>query len=90
MLYFDKANIFMKEYIMVFKNTHDAIGAEKFIKSNELEVVVMPTPTYITQSCGICIKLNDTVLSAIECELNNKINFKSIYLIGNEGLKLYK
>lgn len=75
---------------MVFKNTHDAIGAEKFIKSKELEVTVMPTPTYITQSCGICIRLNDTVLSSIECELNNKINFKSIYLIGDEGLKLYK
>jgi hypothetical protein len=80
----------MKEYIMVFKNTHDAIGTEKFIKSKGLNIMVMPTPTYITQSCGICIRFNDEVLSNIEENFDKDINFKNIYLINQTGLTIYK
>ncbi|QAA30418.1 DUF3343 domain-containing protein [Clostridium manihotivorum] len=80
----------MKEYIMVFKNTHDAIGTEKFIKNKGLNIMVMPTPTYITQSCGICIRFNDEVLSNIEGDLDKEINFKNIYLINQAGLTIYK
>ena len=80
----------MKEYIMVFKNTHDAIGAEKFIKNKGLNIMVMPTPTYITQSCGICIRFNDEVLNNIEGDLDKDVNFKNIYLINQAGLTIYK
>ncbi|WP_160680322.1 DUF3343 domain-containing protein [Clostridium sp. C8-1-8] len=80
----------MKEYIMVFKNTHDAIGTEKFIKNKGLNIMVMPTPTYITQSCGICIRFNDEVLNNIEENFDKDINFKNIYLIGQTGLTIYK
>lgn len=68
----------MNYYIIVFKNTHDAMSAEQ--KLNELKYTfrIMPTPTLITQSCGICIRIEE------EEELNkiisnNIIDFKNIY-----------
>ena len=46
----------MRYYIVVFKNTHDAMAGEKFLKEKEYNFRIMPTPTSITQSCGICIR----------------------------------
>ena len=48
----------MKYFIMVFNNTNDAMNGERIFKDNNIEFVIMPTPTYITQSCGICIRFN--------------------------------
>ncbi len=68
----------MNYYIIVFKNTHDAMSAEKKLNELNYKFRIMPTPTLITQSCGICIRVED------EEELNkiisnNTIDFKGIY-----------
>ena len=47
----------MNYYIIVFKNTHDAMSGEKKLKELNYELRIMPTPTLITQSCGICIRI---------------------------------
>ncbi|MGE5627088.1 MAG: DUF3343 domain-containing protein [Solirubrobacterales bacterium] len=47
----------MNYYLITFKNTHSAISSEKILKEKGIEVVVMPTPTTITKSCGISIKI---------------------------------
>ena len=44
----------MNYYVIVFKNTLDAMNAEKTLKENNYKFKIMPTPTVITQSCGIC------------------------------------
>ena len=61
----------MNYYIIVFKNTHDAMTADKKFR-------IMPTPTLITQSCGICVRIenDDEINSIIE---NKEIEFKNIY-----------
>lgn len=68
----------MNYYIIVFKNTHDAMSAEKKLNELNYKFRIMPTPTLITQSCGICIRVEE------EEELNkiissNMIDFKDVY-----------
>ena len=68
----------MNYYIIVFKNTHDAMSAEQKLSGLNYKFRIMPTPTLITQSCGICIRVEE------EEELNkiissNIIEFKNIY-----------
>lgn len=68
----------MNYYIIVFKNTHDAMSAEKKLNELNYKFRIMPTPTLITQSCGICIRVEE------EEELNkiissNMIDFKEVY-----------
>ncbi|WP_133015143.1 DUF3343 domain-containing protein [Clostridium cuniculi] len=68
----------MNYYIIVFKNTHDAMSAEQKLNELNHKFRIMPTPTLITQSCGICIRVEE------EEELNkiissNIIEFKNIY-----------
>ena len=68
----------MNYFIIVFKNTHDAMSAEQKLNGVNYKFRIMPTPTLITQSCGICIRIEE------EEELNkiissNIIEFKNIY-----------
>ena len=58
----------MNYYIIVFKNTHDAMSAEQKLNELNYKFRIMPTPTLITQSCGICIRVEE------EEELNKIIS----------------
>lgn len=74
----------MNYYVIVFKNTHDAMAGEKELKKLGYNFKIMPTPTSITQSCGICIRLEDD--KYIKDIINNKyIEFKNIYHKSDEG-----
>lgn len=67
-------------YILVFKNTLDSIKAEKFLKDNSIEMTIMPTPTGITQSCGISIKINpDNIDKIKELITENKLTVKTVF-----------
>ena len=68
----------MNYYIMVFKNTHDSMAAEKRLNELNYSFRIMPTPTLITQSCGICVRVEseEEINNIIE---NNIIEFKNIY-----------
>lgn len=77
----------MKYYIMVFKNTHDAMNAEKVLKEKGYKFRIMPTPTTITQSCGICVRVDsEEILKEI---MNEGLDQKNIYLRDSEGYKEY-
>ncbi|MGL4760086.1 MAG: DUF3343 domain-containing protein [Sarcina sp.] len=81
----------MKLYIMVFNNTHEAMAAEKTMERESIKVMVMPTPTYITKSCGISLKFDDDSVEAIDKLIDeDKVKFKNIYFRDAEGFKLYK
>jgi hypothetical protein len=55
-----------KEYLLTFENSHKAIDAESIMKRNNLYMVIMPTPTVITRSCGICIKFTEKELDKVK------------------------
>ena len=72
------SDIKMKYYIIVFKNTLDAMSGEKTVKEMGLSFRMMPTPTSITQSCGLCVRLDDE--EAVNKVINEgNISYKNIY-----------
>lgn len=73
----------MKYYIIVFKNTHDAMSGEKALKEKEYTFRIMPTPTSITQSCGICIRVEDE--KQIERIKKENFEYKNIYCKESSG-----
>lgn len=78
----------MNYYIIVFKNTHDAMSAEKKLEELNYEFEIMPTPTSITLSCGICVRIgNKDIIDSI---LDSKaFEFKNIYLKTDKGYELF-
>ena len=74
----------MNYYIIVFKNTYDAMAAEKKLKELNFDFKIMPTPTTITMSCGICVRMDQK--ENIDLIINNDIlQYKNIYLKDNAG-----
>ena len=74
----------MNYYIIVFKNTYDAMAAEKKLKEINCDFKIMPTPTAITMSCGICVRINQK--DEIDLIIKNDIlEYKNVYLRDNEG-----
>lgn len=68
------------DYILIFNNTHNALLAEKVLNERKIYMVILPTPSYISNSCGISIGINGNHLNEInELILKEKIKIKGIY-----------
>ncbi|WP_373897222.1 DUF3343 domain-containing protein [Haloimpatiens sp. FM7315] len=67
-------------YVLTFQNTHEAMNAEKFAKDNKIQIQVIPTPTYITKSCGISLKFKEESVNEIKQLISSKkISVKNMY-----------
>ncbi len=76
-------------YLLTFKNTHDAIGGEKTLKENDLTPIVMPTPTTMTKSCGLSIKISTLVIEEVKLLRDEgKIHIKDMYLYTNRAFTI--
>jgi len=74
----------MNYYIIVFKSTYDAMAAEKKLKELNFTFRIMPTPTSITMSCGICVQIDKE--EEIDLILNNDtLEYKNIYYRDDQG-----
>lgn len=70
-----------KYYLLTFENTISAMTAEEVLKRNQVSLIIMPTPTYITKSCGISIRILENDFNKIRDLNNNKeVNIKAIFL----------
>lgn len=68
------------DYILVFTNTHNALNCEKILERQNIPITVMPTPSYISNSCGISIRINEKLLEKIRELIEKKeIQIKFIY-----------
>lgn len=77
----------MNYYIVVFKNTYDAMVAEKKLKELNFNFRIMPTPTSITMSCGICVRIDKE--EEIELVISNNIlEYKNIYFRDKQSYAL--
>lgn len=78
-----------KYYIVTFQNTHEAMKAEREALRKQVKIVVVPTPTYITKSCGISLKIDDeNIQSIIELIKLEKIKVKEIFVRDKESVKV--
>lgn len=81
----------MKYFIMVFNNTNGAMNGERIFKDNNIEFVIMPTPTYITQSCGICIRFNENIIEKVNSIIEkDSLKYKNIYLNDGKQFVMYR
>ena len=81
----------MKFYIVTFQNTHEAINGENVAKKNNINVTVIPTPTYITKSCGISLKIKEENFQDINKLIEQgKIHIKNIYLKEKDNFQKIK
>lgn len=68
-------------YLITFENTHSAMNAETILKQNSIKNIVMPTPTYITKSCGISLKFDKADLPMVTKLIKDEsIKIKVVYL----------
>lgn len=75
-----------KYYLLTFMNTHNAMNTESFLKQKNVRNVVMPTPTFITKSCGLSIKIDYESINTIREMINlGNIKVKGIYLKEDNG-----
>jgi hypothetical protein len=78
-----------KEYLLTFENSHNAIKAESIMKENNISNLVMPTPTVITRSCGLCIKINENDAERTKALIKNgSIKVKSTLLKTGQNYEL--
>jgi hypothetical protein len=78
-----------KYYIVTFQNTHEAMKAEREAIKKQIKLVVIPTPTYITKSCGISLKIEEdeihNIIGLIKLET---IKVKEIFIRSGETVKV--
>jgi hypothetical protein len=60
------------------------MAAEKKLKELNFNFKIMPTPTAITMSCGICVRIEEK--EEIDIMINNYIlEYKNVYLRDEVG-----
>lgn len=76
-------------YIVTFQNTHEAMKAERETIKKQINVAVIPTPTFITKSCGISLKVTteniEGIINLIRAE---NIKVKEIFMENGETVKI--
>ena len=78
-----------KYYIVTFQNTHEAMKAERESIKKQIKVIVIPTPTYITKSCGISLKIEEENIQSIFNLITlENIKVKEIFLRDGESVKV--
>lgn len=71
----------MNEFILTFRNTHEAMEEEERLISSGYKLKMIPTPRGISSECGFSIKLSseDPSITSGLTEKDNKI--MRIYLL---------
>jgi hypothetical protein len=65
--------------------------AEKEAIKQKIKLIVIPTPTYITKSCGISLKIDEENIENIIKLINEEIiGVKEIFLRDGENVKVIK
>ncbi len=75
-------------YIVTFNNTHEAMQAEVICLEKKVKVTMMPTPTYITKSCGISLKVELGDIETLKSIVNeDNLAYKNIYELKENKLR---
>lgn len=73
------------DYILGFINTHNALQCEKILIEMNFDISIIPTPSYISNSCGISIGIKHSDIGLINKLITDKKIFvKFIYDINKK------
>lgn len=74
------------DYLLIFKNTHYALACEKIFTQQNVCYNIMPSPSQVSNSCGISIAVKNNDLEMIKGMLEKKIiSVKCIYDVKNNN-----
>lgn len=76
----------MDFYLLVFKNTTDALKGEEELKQRKIEHAVYPTPPQILGSCGISLRFTQDELEEISHLIEKGMTFKALYKISKMSI----
>lgn len=76
----------MDFYLLVFKNTTDALKGEEELKQRKIEHAVYPTPPQILGSCGISLRFTQDELDEILHLLEKGMTYKALYKISKMSI----
>ncbi len=76
----------MDFYLLVFKNTTDALKGEEELKQRKIEHAVYPTPPQILGSCGISLRFTQDELEAIGQLIHKGMTFKALYKLSKMSI----
>jgi len=76
----------MDFYLLVFKNTTDALKGEEELKQRKIEHAVYPTPPQILGSCGISLRFTQDELEAIGRLIDKGMTFKALYKLSKMSI----
>ena len=85
----NKQLISTKNYcLFTFASTSQALKAEKVLKNNEAEFLVMPTLREISTSCGLSVKIApENFEDYYNILLENKVIMAGVFQVEKEGNK---
>lgn len=80
------------EYLFTFVNTYAAIKAQDLLTTQKVPFNVMPLPSHLGDSCGICFRIKSPDLAIVRQELKaNRVAVTQIYQINDvSGKKRYQ
>lgn len=74
--------------VFTFAATAHALKAEKVLKNQKADFLVIPTLREISTSCGLSVKLSPDNLDRYFTDLiNNRVVVEGIYQVAKEGKK---
>lgn len=76
----------MDFYLLIFKNTTDALKGEEDLKQRKIEHAVYPTPPQILGSCGISLRFTQDELDQISHLIDKGMTYKALYKISKMSI----
>lgn len=49
------------DYVAIFHSIHRVMKAEKLLKREKIEILLIPAPRQLTSDCGLAIRYSETV-----------------------------
>jgi len=57
------------DYVAVFHSVHRVMKAEKVLKRERLDVLLIPTPRQLSSDCGLAIRYGEAVREQVDAVL---------------------
>ena len=80
----------MDFYLLIFKNTADALNGEEKLKTEKIPHAVYPTPPQIIGSCGISLRFTEMELNSILDMIDKGLVYKALYKISKMSITKIK